>query len=125
MKILKILLPILLTFLCHQKNFAQDTIQWRSDYKLKWEDFLGKVDSLSTYGAVSNVLIKFSFHNNDKDFTYKIYCAFNKRTSWVRIPTCDGLIHEQGHFDIGEIFARKLRQAVKLYKLNPATVKDR
>lgn len=34
------------------------------------------------------------------------------------------LQHEQGHFDINEIFTRKLKQAFKEYKLREATVTE-
>jgi predicted secreted Zn-dependent protease len=40
---------------------------------------------------------------------------FSPRTSWVRLKdeTDQLLEHEQGHFDITELYARKLRKAIR------------
>jgi len=50
------------------------------------------------------------------------FIAFLRKKSWARVLSNDGLIHEQGHFNISEISARKLMVAFKNYKFNSATV---
>ena len=106
------------------KAYSQDTINWSPTYKLKWEDFQGVPDSTTEYGAVSTIPIKYSTRYTEKDFIFYVYCFFMKKKSWVRIYTNEELIHEQGHFNIGEVFARKLRMAFEEYKFNPVTVKQ-
>lgn len=122
MKTARFLLLAFFTLLIYGRSFSQDTINWRPDYKLKWEDFQAKPDTTSEHGAVSTIQTKYSSTNTEKDFTFKVYCFFEKKKSWVKIYTNEGLIHEQGHFNISEIFARKLIVAFKNYKFNPTTV---
>lgn len=122
MKTVQFLLLAFFTLLIYERTFSQDTINWRPDYKLKWEDFQAKPDTTSEYGAVSSINTKFSSTNTEKDFTFNVYCFFEKKKSWVRVYTNEGLIHEQGHFNISGIFARKLMAAFKNYKFNSATV---
>ncbi len=45
-------------------------------------------------------------------------CVFDKTSSWGKIKTDYILSHEQGHFDIAEIFARKLYRILKNYTFN-------
>lgn len=118
---MKIVITLIL-FLLLNRAFAQDTINWQPDYKLKWEDFQGKPDTASEHGAVSTIQIKYTFTSTEKDFSFKIYCFFERKKSWVKILSNEGLIHEQGHFNIAEISARKLMMAFKNYKFNPPTV---
>ena len=51
-------------------------------------------------------------------FTYKINCRLSKNKSWVRYKSDYVLSHEQGHFDITEIFARKLNKMMSEYKFD-------
>src|SRR5205085_4703224 len=51
--------------------------------------------------------------------TYTITCRFSKNNSWGRYKTEYILRHEQGHFDITELFARKLAKEIKEYKFDP------
>jgi hypothetical protein len=124
MKNLKILLPILLTFLCYQKNFAQDTIYWRPDYKLKWEDFQGIPDTNSQFGAVSRPGLKYHLSANEDSLTVGVICFFIRSKSWSKYKKSDTLLmHEQLHFDIAELFARKLRKAFAEHKFNYPTAR--
>ncbi|RYY24096.1 MAG: DUF922 domain-containing protein, partial [Chitinophagaceae bacterium] len=55
-----------------------------------------------------------------------VYCFFNKNNSWVKAGKTTEYIlgHEQGHFDIAELHARKLNKALKEYKYKSKTVND-
>lgn len=123
---MKILFIALFFFAFSTGSFAQsqDTIHWSPCYKLKWEDFKGKADSSSKYGAISFCTIKYSVSHNSNSYFYKVSCFFNKKISWVRIHSDIGLIHEQGHFNIAELYARKLRKAFKEYKFNSTTIME-
>lgn len=104
-------------------SYSQDTIYWSPSYKLKWDDFQGKVDSNSQFGAISYPGIKYFLSANEDSFNTKVVCFFLKSKSWVRVISVTGLIHEQGHFDIAELFARKLRKSFTEYKFNYKIVK--
>lgn len=103
---------------------SQDTIYWTASNKLNWNNFKSKPDSLSEHGAVSNIHIKYSYTYSGQQLSFKNYCFFYTKKSWSKIFTSDALAHEQGHFDIGEIFARKFRKNITLYKLNATTIKE-
>ena len=57
-------------------------------------------------------------------FDYKITCTFSKTKSWGLHKTDYILMHEQGHFDIAEIFARKLNKKMSEYKFNKNSFKE-
>ena len=116
--------------LCSFQTIAQtqsniDTIYWTPSYKLKWEDFQAKPDSNSKFKAVTAASINYTITNDEKSFSYKVSCVFYKKRSWRLSNENILLQHEQGHYDLAELFARKMRLAFKKYKFsNPATVKN-
>lgn len=123
MKIFKVLITVVFFVFIGNISFAQDTISWSPSYKLKWEDFQGKPDVSSKYGAISNLKIKYSLTANNDSFNVKVFCFFIKSKSWSLFKKSDTLLmHEQGHFDITELFARKLRKAFAEYRFNYKTV---
>ncbi len=122
MKFFKLSVRLLIALLICHNSISQDTIHWRPDYKLSWEDFQGRPDSNSEYKAISSPSINFSLSYNKSSFSYNVICSFNKSKSWTLSNSQNLLTHEQGHFDIAEIFARKLRQTFKNYKVNLVTI---
>lgn len=103
----------------HYKPKAQDSISWNPNYKLKWEDFKGVPDTTSKFQAISFVNIGYKLSFTDTSYKYKIICYFIKNKSWRNSSNNILLSHEQGHFNIGEIFTRKMRQAFSQYKSKP------
>lgn len=121
MKVYKLL--SLFSLIITINSYAQDTINWRANYKLKWQDFQGKPDTNSIYSAVSNPVIKYKLRADEDGFNVEVFCYLIKGNSWARYKTNDTLLkHEQGHFDIAELFARKLRKLFSEYKFNYKTV---
>ncbi len=116
MKILFLLLALSLS----KKNAPEQNnslIDWSADRKLSWADFKADPDPSSPNAALTSSIIKYDFAYNDAEgFKFHIHCQFNKSNSWGRTKTEYILSHEQGHFDITEIFARKLNKAFKEYK---------
>ena len=104
-------------------HLSEDTISWKRDYRLKWSDFQGTPDSSSKYAAITKVTVRYSLKYTDTSYSYTVECFFNKKLSWI-LDTSDlrVLEHENGHFDIAEIFARKLRKRFKEYKFKPQTI---
>lgn len=104
---------------------ASDTLHWSKDRKLTWEDFQGVQDTFFIgVAATSSDFFYSSYYTSDTTLVFVVSTIFFKKYSWVKEEgkTNYALNHEQGHFDISEIYARKLRKALKNYKLNKATV---
>lgn len=99
-------------------------IDWTPSRKLTWEDFKAPPDPASTNAALTSSSINVEFGYDDEELQYSIKCRFDKNKSWVRIRNQAILLHEQGHFDIAEIHARRLNQALKAYRFNAKTVSD-
>jgi hypothetical protein len=106
-------------------SFAQGKndklIDWSATRRLTWNDYKGNPDPNSDAAAstTSYLGIEYNFSNNK--VTYKIACRFSKNSSWGLTKTDHILGHEQGHFDITEIFARKLNKLTGEYKFNKNT----
>ena len=118
MKILKTLIISFFLFgTATNKPFAQDTIHWRPSYKLKWADYQGKPDSISKHMAITSYFLTYNYSLTDTSFRFNVFCYFEKKTSWKK-KNVDNLLlqHEQGHFDIGQLFARKLKKTFTSYK---------
>ena len=63
----------------------------------------------------ANRISLFPFRDTDTSrYTYKVKAVFNRYKSWTLDTTKYILAHEQLHFDIGELYARKLRKAIKV-----------
>jgi predicted secreted Zn-dependent protease len=102
----------------------KDLIEWSMTRRLTWADFKGRPSINATNAALTNTAINVEFGFSKKGMTYSIKCRFDKTKSWVRVRNDLVLSHEQGHFDIAEIHARKLNKALKEYKFNSRTVSD-
>jgi len=97
-------------------------IDWNATRKLTWSDFLGNPDNNNENAALTCSNINFKYGYGTAGFNFTISCRFDKRQSWGRIKNDYVLAHEQGHFDLAEIYARKLNKALKEYHYNERTV---
>ncbi|MBK5271221.1 MAG: DUF922 domain-containing protein [Bacteroidia bacterium] len=121
MKKIFFLFPLLFPILALTQDKNEELLDWSPFKRLTWNDYKGKPDSNSDAAATttSYLGIKYNFKNNS--VTYKIICRFSKNKSWGLHKTDHILSHEQGHFDITEIFARKLNKKTGDYKFNKST----
>lgn len=99
----------------------EEFIKWNENKKLTWDDF--KADPLKTGStvAMTTTHLGFSYSFANGKITYKIDCWFDKNKSWGFVKNDWILKHEQGHFDIAEIFARQLYKSVSEYQYNKNT----
>ena len=91
----------------------RDTIIWRASYRLKADDFTGTPILDSKFGAITRAGICCnSTYGTDTSLYFTVTCIFYKNISWINPSELDSNLieHEQGHFDIAEIFSRKLEQ---------------
>ena len=115
------LFPLLLISLLQSKE-PSHLLDWNGDKKLTWTDFKGTPDTASTNAALTSSSITIEFGYSSRGMSYGIKCRFNTTGSWGRIKNEHILAHEQGHFDVAELHARKLNRSLKAYIFNSKTV---
>ena len=87
-------------------------INWNEEYKLTWGDFMGTPKPYSDFVAQTVSVIEQSYTCNNGNFDFDIKAKFNRERSWTKTyRNFEVLLHEQKHFDLTEIYARKMRQA--------------
>lgn len=94
------------------------SLAWTADHRLVWNDFKGRPEAGSGNAALTTSSIDVRYSITRREFDYSIRCHFDQDQSWGRVRTSYILSHEQGHFDIAEIYARKLNMALKNYRFN-------
>ena len=103
-------------------SFVKDNfILWQENKKLKIQDFKAdnkdtvKVNQQQFLGAISAIRIEYSSFQRNKnsvpDFSIKTY--FDPNESWMLLKNDYVLQHEQIHFDLTELYARKMRKSVE------------
>ena len=102
-------------------------VVWDVDRKLTWEDFKATPPSISETNASASTNCGFDVsaqsNSNRQLIAVTIKNIFYGNKSWVRMDKSDLtklLEHEQAHFDLCEVYARRLRKRVEdsNYKLN-------
>lgn len=95
---------------------VSDTILWEFDKELEWSDFQGEVPKDKGFKvAVSSVKIVVEsreyYEGEIPDFIAK--SIFNKKKSWTTTNSDKSLLHERLHFDITEVYSRRIRCQLK------------
>ncbi|MEX0290509.1 MAG: DUF922 domain-containing protein [Flavobacteriaceae bacterium] len=96
-----------------------ETILWSSDHRLSWDDFKAKPSGPSRAAAITASGISYQFStmesNGEYELDYTVSTYFYPNKSWYQPEVCDEVIlsHEQLHFDISELFARKMRRILE------------
>jgi hypothetical protein len=107
----------------HVREFS-DTLQWTPTKILGWSDFKAEAPR-SRFAAYTFTVITmdYSIKSSGKSLqaNFSITSAFNRQKSWVKNTSeskTDAILrHEQLHFDIAELSARKLRKKLSELKL--------
>ncbi|MFD1095421.1 DUF922 domain-containing protein [Salegentibacter chungangensis] len=103
----------------------QEKMSWDENRPLTWEDFKGEApkDRAYKFQANSSTGIAYDWYyghkNGEPILRYSVTSNFYPNLSWVRNPEDKVylLAHEQLHFDISELHARKLRKAMDEYEI--------
>ena len=100
------------TILSCNKNSNDSIIVWNENRKLTWDDFKGTPDKTVPRESGSTVAIEPKPDKENGKLVVNIRCLFNKNKSWVKKESKSShlLKHEQGHFDLEEVYARILRR---------------
>ena len=99
-------------------------IEWNASRRLDWNDFKASPPKNPRAAALTSTSIKIDFGYHNESLQFHIRCRFDKEASWGFVKNDYVLSHEQGHFDISEIYARKLNAALKKYSPDPASLRS-
>lgn len=131
MKFSIIALALLLqSVLLAQSHANEEKMEWKEDRPLQWKNFKGTPQIEHNYVASTNSGISFSFssatRNGKKTVHYDIKSYFYPESSWFMENAVNDYIlkHEQTHFDISELFARKLRKALAALDVEAPNYRD-
>ncbi|MBK8584214.1 MAG: DUF922 domain-containing protein [Bacteroidetes bacterium] len=109
------------------KTDRGDTLIWGTDYKLNWNDFKGPVPP-SDFAAESNCMFNYKARPEIADGKMTLFVNFDacfiKGSSWVKEDKLQDslLLHEQYHFNICEVYARRLKSRLMQLELKPMQV---
>lgn len=93
-----------------------ETISWNADKRLSWSDFNGEAPHNARAAAITASGITYQFSTSgirdNMEVDFEISTHFYPNKSWYQPELCDDVIlgHEQLHFDISELYARKMRK---------------
>ena len=113
--------PVLILPLLVLSQLEEDHIKWQENRKLTWDDFRAAPLKIGNTAAMTTTHLGFSYNISNGKITYKIDCRFEKNKSWGLVKNEWILKHEQGHFDIAEIFARQLNKLINEYQFNKSS----
>ena len=114
-----------LLFLFVGENSNEETMTWVESQKLSWADFKGDPDKNSDGIALTAAGITFGYSVKTSGrriigFSTSVEAHFYPNKSWYIKEKGDDYIlsHEQLHFDITELYARKFRKQLELLEVN-------
>lgn len=95
---------------------SQEEVIWSPDFRFTWDDFKGAVPKGSTAAATTASGISYTFstfyQGTQLNIDATVSAYFYPTRSWNRPEVSNDvtLMHEQLHFDITELYARKMRK---------------
>ena len=99
--------------IAHAQTTTGGTLHWSASRPLALADFKGRPRPNEAHAALTSTTIVAQVACKGGQFTGHVQAALDPTLSWVRDPatmTPALLRHEQLHFDITEVYARRLRQ---------------
>lgn len=93
-------------------EFKNQVIHWDENSPLSWNDFTGRTKSKTSISALTASAIEYAYECQGNSVNVAVRAIFIPEESWVKMDAMNDYIlgHEQLHFDITEIYARKLRK---------------
>ncbi|RNA62267.1 DUF922 domain-containing protein [Chryseobacterium nematophagum] len=109
---------LIIFFLLSQHVYSQK-IFWKEGNALSWANFKSKINTQKGQNVVAYTHCGWVYSyvkssNPKSQIQVKIETIFDEDKSWKDVKRINNYVleHEQKHFDIAEIFARKLRKEV-------------
>ena len=117
---MKLIAAALLLLFLSAASAKEEKISWTEDRKLTWADFKAVPNGPADYVASTNSGVSFAYSYRERngvgEIEYTVLGNFYPDLSWYRPTKVSDYIlaHEQMHFDISELFARKLRKELSV-----------
>jgi hypothetical protein len=111
----------IIPFVAVAQNKNEELLNWSASRRLTWSDYKASPEPGNDDAAATTTYLGIEYNITSSSFGYKIQSRFSKTRSWGRYKDDYVLSHEQGHFDIAEIFARKLNKRMSDYPFNIKT----
>jgi hypothetical protein len=114
---------ILIALLTAMAAYGQSTpriLRWEQHPALGWDDFKGRARrNTGEPSAVTDTGFRVQLECRGGALDIRVVTEFYVNSSWVKTgrKSAELLRHEQGHFDITELFARKMRKAIRDAKI--------
>ena len=97
---------------------ADHAFAWSARRPLVWSDFQGSPPSEGSEGAKTSYTLYSAWKCRGDVIEFRVIAGFRPRQSWVRAIVLNDstqrrtiLGHEQTHFDLAEVHARRIRRA--------------
>ena len=97
---------------------ADHAFAWSAGRPLAWSDFQGSPPSEGSEGAKTSYTLYSGWKCRGDVFEFGVIAGFRPRQSWVKAIVLNDstqrrtiLRHEQTHFDLAEVHARRMRRA--------------
>ena len=106
-------LASMFSFAATAQTIKGGALHWSASRPLVLADFKGRPRAGEAHAALTSATIVAQVACRSNQFSGHVQAAFDPTLSWVRDPatiTPKLLRHEQLHFDITEVYARRLRQ---------------
>ncbi len=120
MKYFSLLIVFLLNLQAVQaQEYENDSILiWNQNRELTWKDFKSdkiKQDQFNAAGVSTGLFLIYKETSNQNNEELMVFALTLKKKSWVLKPSKKLLNHEQTHFNITELYARKIRNEFENY----------
>jgi len=109
----------------------ENKIAWHENNQLVWDDYQGRPILHGRFNAESSLQISYRLgitkQNDDLKINLTVNCIFDKESSWVNPKNKTNMLleHEQLHFDIAEVYARRLRKELSESKFTIKNYKSK
>ena len=97
---------------------ADHAFPWSAGRRLAWSDFQGSPPSEGSEGAKISYTLYSGWKCKGAAFEFRMIAGFRPRQSWVKAVVLNDsmqrrtvLGHEQTHFDLAEVHARRMQRA--------------
>jgi hypothetical protein len=99
-------------------DLAEDrAFPWSATRPLTWRDFQGTPPTEGAEGAMTSYTLYSAWKCRGDAFEFRVIAGFRPRLSWVKAVVLNDSVqrrtvlgHEQTHFDLAEVHARRMRQ---------------
>jgi uncharacterized protein DUF922 len=103
--------------LLHDDVSADSAFPWSAGRRLRWNDFRGRPPNGGAEVAKTAYALFYAWKCRGDAFDFRVIAAFRPRQSWVKAVALNdavlrrsALAHEQTHFDLSEVHARRMRR---------------